>query len=43
MKRFAIASLSVIFVALIACSAQSIYADHILKDGFHWTFVREMN
>jgi hypothetical protein len=33
MKWFAIASLSVISVALIACSAQSIYADHILKDG----------
>ena len=33
MKWFAIALLSVISVALIACSAQSIYADHILKDG----------
>ena len=25
--------LSIIFVALIACSVQSIYADHILRDG----------
>ena len=33
MKWFTIASLSVISVTLIACSAQSIYADHILKDG----------
>ena len=33
MKRFAIVLLSVIFVALIACSVQSIHADHILKDG----------
>ena len=33
MKGFVIALLSVIFVALIACSIQSIYADHTLKDG----------
>ena len=33
MKGFTIALLSVIFVALIACSVQSIYADHILRDG----------
>ena len=33
MKGFVIALLSVIFVALIACSVQSIHADHILKDG----------
>ena len=33
MKGFSIALLSVIFVALIACSVQPIYADHILKDG----------
>ena len=33
MKGFVISLLSVIFVALIACSVQPIYADHILKDG----------
>ena len=33
MKKFTIALLSVIFVVLIACSVQSIYADHILRDG----------
>ena len=32
-KEFTILLLSVIFVTLIAGSAQSIYADHILKDG----------
>ena len=33
MKKFTILLLSVIFVALIACSIQSISADHILEDG----------
>ena len=33
MKKFTILLLSVIFVTLIAGSVQSIYADHILKDG----------
>ena len=33
MKGFVIVLLSVIFVALIACFVQPIYADHILKDG----------
>ena len=33
MKEFTIALLGVIFVALIAGSIQSIYADHILEDG----------
>ena len=33
MKKFTIALLSAIFVVLIACSVQSIYADHILRDG----------
>ena len=33
MKGFVIVLLSVIFVTLIACSIQSVYADHILKDG----------
>jgi len=32
-KKFTILLLSVIFVTLIAGSVQSIYADHILKDG----------
>jgi len=32
-KEFTILLLSVIFVTLIAGSAQSIYADHILEDG----------
>ena len=33
MKEFTILLLGVIFLALIAGSVQSIYADHILKDG----------
>ena len=33
MKKFTILLLNVIFVTLIAGSVQSIYADHILKDG----------
>ena len=33
MKEFTILLLSVIFVTLIAGSVQSIYADHILRDG----------
>ena len=33
MKKFTILLLSVIFVTLIAGSVQSIYADHILRDG----------
>ena len=33
MKGFTILLLSIIFVALTACSIQSIYADHTLKDG----------
>ena len=33
MKGFVIVLLSVIFVTLIACFVQPIYADHILKDG----------
>ena len=33
MKKSAIALLGIVFVALIACSVQSVTADHILKDG----------
>ena len=33
MKKFTIALLSTIFVALVACSIQSIYADHELDNG----------
>ena len=33
MKGFTISLLSIIFVTLIACSIQSVYADHTLKDG----------
>ena len=33
MKGFTIVLLSVIFVALVSSSVQSIYADHILRDG----------
>ena len=33
MKKFTIGLLSIVFVALIACSVQSVTADHILKDG----------
>ena len=33
MKKSTIALLSAIFVALIACSVQSVTADHILEDG----------
>ena len=33
MKKFTIGLLSTVFVALIACSVQSVTADHILKDG----------
>jgi hypothetical protein len=32
-KKFTIGLLSIVFVALIACSVQSVTADHILKDG----------
>ena len=33
MKKFTIALLSTVCVALIACSVQSVTADHILEDG----------